>query len=282
MLFSSWKKKIERLFDKVDQDLTEEIRQVLHENDVPASVIIEVLETITKNGPPTGRAEFSAALKESLMAFVEDYSNQKLKFSPPQCIILVGINGVGKTTTAARLAYLLNDKKFKVVLGAADTFRAGAAEQLKEWGKSLNLEVVSGAYGADPASVAFQTWQKAKEQGAIAIIDTAGRMHTKSPLMDQLSKIQRVLEKDPSPHGNIKLLVLDGNIGQNSVIQAKEFAVAIDLDGVILTKMDGAAKAGFILQVMKEIKKPVFYIGVGEKPQDLIEFNVETFVSQLL
>ncbi len=201
----------------------------------------------------------------------------------PTVVLLVGVNGAGKTTTIGKLATQLQAAGKTCVLAAGDTFRAAAVQQLIVWGQRIGCEVVRGKDGADPASVVFEAIKKAQETGAdIVLADSAGRLHTKSNLMSEMQKIQRTLGKamDGAPHET--LLVLDGTTGQNALAQAKEFQDALGLTGVVLTKLDGTAKGGFILAISDGLKLPVRYVGVGERPNDLHEFSAGSFVEALL
>ena len=200
----------------------------------------------------------------------------------PTVVLMVGVNGVGKTTTIGKLAtkYTADDKK--VMLGAGDTFRAAAVQQLEVWGKRVGAVVIRGKEGADPGAVAFDATTKAKEATAdLLFVDTAGRLHTKSPLMDEIKKVRKTIAKamDGAPHET--LLVLDATTGQNALNQAAMFKDALDLTGIILTKLDGTAKGGIVLGICDELKIPVRYIGLGERAEDLREFHAEEFVEAL-
>jgi fused signal recognition particle receptor len=197
-------------------------------------------------------------------------------------ILVVGVNGVGKTTTIGKLSAQYKNKGHKVILGAADTFRAAAVEQLKLWGQRAGVTVISKGMNTDPSAVAFETVKAAQEQNAdVVIIDTAGRLHTKINLMEELSKIRRVIQKviPDAPHE--VLLVLDGSTGQNAVIQAREFTKATDVTALVITKLDGTAKGGVVIGISDEFRIPVKYIGVGEKVEDLQVFDREEFVDSL-
>jgi fused signal recognition particle receptor len=199
----------------------------------------------------------------------------------PAVVLVVGVNGTGKTTTTGKLARLLASEDHDVLLGAADTFRAAAAEQLVTWGERAGVPVVRGAEGADPASVAFEAVSAGVDNDVdVVIVDTAGRLHTKTGLMDELSKIQRVIEKK-APVTEV-LLVIDATTGQNGLVQAKTFADAVQLTGIALTKLDGSAKGGIIIAVQRELGVPVKLVGLGEGPDDLAPFEVVTFVDELL
>jgi fused signal recognition particle receptor len=200
----------------------------------------------------------------------------------PTVVLMVGVNGVGKTTTIGKLATRYNGAGKKVILAAGDTFRAAAVQQLEVWGKRVGAEVVRGKEGADPGAVAFDATAKAKEVGAdILLVDTAGRLHTKTPLMDEIKKVRKTIGKalDGAPHET--LLVLDATTGQNALQQAAMFKDALDLTGIVLTKLDGTAKGGIVLGICDELNLPVRYIGLGERPEDLREFHATEFVEAL-
>ena len=201
----------------------------------------------------------------------------------PAVILVVGVNGVGKTTSIGKLAHRYKSEGKKVVLGAADTFRAAAVEQLTIWAERVGVPVISQGMGADPAAVAFDTLESAKAQGAdVVIIDTAGRLHNKVGLMAELTKIKRVMDKIVSDAPHEVWLVIDGSTGQNALVQATQFAQATDITGLIVTKLDGTAKGGAVIAVCDQVKIPVRYIGVGEKMEDLQDFHPLDFIDSLL
>ena len=201
----------------------------------------------------------------------------------PAVIQMVGVNGVGKTTTIAKLARLFQNRGRQVLLAAADTFRAAAIEQIALWGERLGVDVVRQKPGGDPAAVVFDAIQAARARGAShVIVDTAGRLHTKSHLMAELAKIGRVVERSAADWHRHTLLVLDATTGHNAVVQAQEFAKTVDVDGVVLTKLDGTAKGGMAVAAARELKMPVVYLGVGETPDDLVEFDPRQFAAALL
>ena len=199
----------------------------------------------------------------------------------PAVILVVGVNGTGKTTTTGKLARVLVSMGHTVVLGAADTFRAAAADQLETWGRRVGASTVRGKEGADPASVAFDAVTTGVDQGAdVVVVDTAGRLHTATGLMDQLGKVKRVVEKKSNV--DEVLLVLDATVGQNGIAQARVFREVVDITGVVLTKLDGTAKGGIVFQVQEELGVPVKLVGLGEGADDLAPFEVESFVDALL
>lgn len=255
----------------------QELEKLLFEADLTAPIISQLIKK-------TSSAQYESldatlqALSDETFEILQKVPQPPMNLPTPGCILLVGVNGAGKTTTAARLAHFYKKQGRNVVLGAADTFRAGAVEQLKTWGARLNIEVVSQGENADPASVVFDAWKKAKEQNALLIADTAGRIHTHTPLMDQLDKIRRVIAKDNLGAPHETWLVLDGTNGQNAIAQSREFAKTAQVTGLIVTKLDGTAKGGGALSSSVEFNLPIRFLGVGEKENDLIEFNMTDFV----
>ena len=227
-------------------------------------------------------------LKEEIVALLKENTvNDAASFELPEngvpyVIMVVGVNGVGKTTTIGKLAYKFKEAGKKVVLGAADTFRAAAVDQLVIWADRVGVPIVKQAMGADPASVAYDTLSKAKADGAdVVIIDTAGRLHNKINLMNELTKIKNVMKKVLPEAPNEVLLVLDGSTGQNAYEQAKQFTLATEVNALAITKLDGTAKGGVVIGISDQFKIPVKYIGIGEKIEDLQVFNREEFVDSL-
>jgi fused signal recognition particle receptor len=196
----------------------------------------------------------------------------------PVVIAMIGVNGSGKTTTSAKLAWLLREDKRSVILAACDTFRAAAVEQLKTWGGRLDLEIVSSHTGADAAAVAFDAWQAAKSRGRdCLIVDTAGRLHTKGNLMEELAKIRRVLQKNDPAAPQHRWLVVDGSLGSNSIEQARVFHRSFGLTGLVVTKLDGTSRGGALVGIWRELKIPIYFLGLGEQPEDLQPFSVENY-----
>ena len=276
--------------DNLSEADWEDVEDTLLLADVGAEASEQLVDDLRTDARVTGKAdpaEVRAALKEKLLDLVGRDTDRRLNASKPGAntpgvIIMVGVNGTGKTTTAGKLARLFVSENKKVVMGAADTFRAAAADQLETWGAKVNVPVVrSDKDGADPASVAFEASAKAKEMGAdVLIIDTAGRLQNKANLMDELGKIRRVTEKN-LPVDEV-LLVLDATTGQNGMAQAKVFAEAIGITGIVLTKLDGSARGGIVISVQKELGVPVKLVGLGEGPDDLAPFDPEGFVDGIL
>ena len=276
--------------DQLSEADWEDVEDTLLLADVGAEASEQLVEELRNDARIAGQsdpAEVRAALKDKLLKLVGTDVDRRLNAdkegaNKPSVIIMVGVNGTGKTTTAGKLSRLLVSEGKQVMLGAADTFRAAAADQLETWGAKVGVPVVrSDKDGADPASVAFEASAKAKEENAdVLIIDTAGRLQNKSNLMDELGKIRRVTEKN-LPVDEV-LLVLDATTGQNGITQAKVFAEAIGITGVVLSKLDGSAKGGIVISVQKKLGVPVKLVGLGEGPDDLAPFDPEGFVDGIL
>lgn len=276
--------------DQLSEADWEDVEDTLLLADVGAEASEQLVEELRNDARIAGQsdpAEVRAALKDKLLKLVGTDTDRRLNANKegankPSVIIMVGVNGTGKTTTAGKLSRLLVSEGKQVMLGAADTFRAAAADQLETWGAKVGVPVVrSDKDGADPASVAFEAGAKAKEENVdVLIIDTAGRLQNKANLMDELGKIRRVTEKN-LPVDEV-LLVLDATTGQNGMTQAKVFAEAIGITGVVLSKLDGSAKGGIVISVQKELGVPVKLVGLGEGPDDLAPFDPEGFVDGIL
>lgn len=269
----------------VDAQALKDIEDTLLLADVGVSTTAEIIRRVTlKARTESDPAVISAELYAVLLELVDPQMNRELRFAPhdrPTVIMMVGVNGTGKTTTAARLGKFVLDRGRTVLLAAADTFRAAAADQLQTWGERLGVQTVRGAENADPASVAFTAVNQAiTESVSTVIVDTAGRLHTKAGLMDELGKVKRVIEK-LTPVSET-LLVIDATTGQNGLTQARVFAEAVNITGVVLTKLDGTAKGGIVLAVQNELKVPVKFVGTGEGIDDLVPFDPEAFVGALL
>lgn len=276
---------------KVDAEVLDELEEILISSDVGVTTTIRIIERIENRvarDKYLGADELNRILKEEVVALLAenhatDFENLlKDKQQRPYVIMVVGVNGVGKTTTIGKLAHKFKNAGLKVVLGASDTFRAAAVDQLTIWSKRVEVPIVSQGMGADPASVAFETLQYAvKNHTDVAIIDTAGRLHNKVNLMNELSKIKRVMQKliPDAPHEI--LLILDGSTGQNAFEQAKQFTAATEVNALAITKLDGTAKGGVVIGVSDQFQVPVKYIGVGEKVDDLQIFNREAFVESI-
>jgi fused signal recognition particle receptor len=274
---------------KVDSEVLDELEEVLITSDVGVETTLKIISRIEERvarDKVMSTSELNSVLKEEIVALLSENEkssdgSQGLK-SKPHVIMVVGVNGVGKTTTIGKLAHQFKSQGLNVVLGAADTFRAAAVQQLMIWSERVGVPIVQQGMGADPASVAFDTLQSAKSQNAdIVIIDTAGRLHNKVNLMNELTKIRRVMEKviPDAPHE--VLLVLDGSTGQNAYEQAKQFSLATQITALAITKLDGTAKGGVVIGISDQMQIPVKYIGVGEGMTDLQIFDKEEFVDSL-
>lgn len=275
----------------VDEEVLDNLEEVLVSSDVGVNTTLKIIDRIQQRvarDKYLGASELDRILKEEIAALLsENYSEDLLDFQTPgdkkpYVIMVVGVNGVGKTTTIGKLSAQFKKSGKQVLLGAADTFRAAAVDQLKLWGERVGVPVISRGMNTDPSAVAFDAVKEGVDQGVdVIIIDTAGRLHTKVNLMAELSKIQRVVQKiiPDAPHE--VLLVLDGSTGQNAVIQAREFTKATDVTSLAITKLDGTAKGGVVIGISDEFKIPVKYIGVGEREDDLQVFNKTEFVDSL-
>ena len=276
---------------KVDDEVLDQLEEILITSDVGTDTTIDIIHRIEERvarDKYVSTAELHNILKEEIGALLTQSGNDDAEGFQiptdhrPYVIMVVGVNGVGKTTTIGKLAYQFKQAGLKVVLGAADTFRAAAVEQLVIWGERVGVPVIKQQMGSDPASVAYDTVNSAKAQGAdVVIIDTAGRLHNKIGLMNELTKIKKVMQKVvPSAPDEI-MLVLDGSTGQNANEQAKQFIKATDVTSLAITKLDGTAKGGVVIGISHQLKVPVKYIGLGEKMTDLQPFNRKDFVNSL-
>lgn len=273
----------------VDEEVLDDLEEALMTADVGVDTTIEIIQRIEERvarDKYVGTSELNRLLQEEIEAMlVDSEDNRHRDFTVPKkpyIILVVGVNGVGKTTTIGKLAYNYKKSGNNVILGAADTFRAAAVDQLTIWSERVNVPIVKQAMGSDPASVAFDTVQSAVSKDVdVAIIDTAGRLHNKAHLMEELSKIKRVMKKviPDAPHE--VLLVLDGSTGQNALEQAKQFMQATEVTALAITKLDGTAKGGVVLSIANQLKIPVKFIGVGEKMDDLLIFDKHEFVDTL-
>jgi fused signal recognition particle receptor len=278
---------------KVDDEVLDNLEEILISSDVGVETTLKIIDRIqarVSRDKVLGTDELNFVLRDEIAALLEENNsnqNGSLEINPPAdgnpyVIMVVGVNGVGKTTTIGKLAYQFKKAGKKVVLGAADTFRAAAVDQLIIWSKLVDVPIIQQGMGADPASVAFDTLQSAKSQNAdVVIIDTAGRLHNKVNLMNELTKIKRVMEKVVPGAPHEILLVLDGSTGQNAFEQAKQFSQATDINALAVTKLDGTAKGGVVIGISDQMKIPVKYIGVGEKMEDLQLFDRKEFVDSL-
>lgn len=276
---------------KVDDEVLDRLEEILITSDVGADTTVDIIRRIEERvarDKYVGTGELHRILKEEIAALLTKSGNNDTEGfeipegKKPYVIMVVGVNGVGKTTTIGKLAYQFKKAGLKVVLGAADTFRAAAVEQLVIWGERVGVPVVKQQMGSDPASVAFDTVNSAKANGAdVVIIDTAGRLHNKVGLMNELTKIKNVMQKVVPDTPDEVLLVLDGSTGQNAYEQAKQFIKATEVTSLAITKLDGTAKGGVVIGISHQLKVPVKYIGLGEKMTDLQPFNRQDFVESL-
>ncbi len=286
---TSFDEKINNVFSsfrKVDEEFLDELEEVLVMSDIGIETSIKIISNLReriKKEKIQDEEEVKQALREEMQKIL-DITDLSLKLNTkPSVILVVGVNGVGKTTSIGKIANRLAKDGKKVVVAAADTFRAAAVEQLEIWAKRSNSEIVKREEGVDPASVVFDAIKKTKEIGAdILIVDTAGRLHNKKYLMDELNKIQKVINKEMSESDKEVLLVIDGTTGQNAISQVKAFKQEADITGIILTKLDGTAKGGVVIGIVEENKIPVKFIGVGEQIDDMEIFNSEDFVKAII
>ncbi len=276
---------------KIDDQLLSELEDILIAGDVgieTTNIILTRLKHRVKEEKYESTSQLITLLKDEVNSIlISDTDNNAVLQIPdnitkPHVIMIVGVNGVGKTTTIGKMAYQYKQSGYKVVIGAADTFRAAANEQLEIWAQRANVDIIQQSQGADPASVAFDTINSAiTKEADVVIIDTAGRLHTKTNLMEELKKIKRVMGKRLPGAPHEVMLVLDATTGQNGLQQVKYFAAAVDVTGLVLTKLDGTAKGGIVLAIVNELKIPVKFIGVGEQIDDLQPFNIKEFVDAL-
>jgi fused signal recognition particle receptor len=274
---------------KVDEGVLDELEEILISSDVGVNTTLKIIKRIERrvaDDKYSSTSELDKILREEVAALLEENNSQDVQNSfetenlpKPYVLMVVGVNGVGKTTTIGKLAYNFQKNGKKVVLGAADTFMAAAVDQLKLWGERVGVTVVDHGMNTDPSSVAYDAVKIGTEQGAdVIIIDTAGRLHTKVNLMNELGKIKRVMQKINPDAPHEVMLVLDGSTGQNALIQAQEFTRVTDVSSLAITKLDGTAKGGVVIGISDQFKIPVKYIGVGEKMEDLQVFNKTAFV----
>ncbi len=274
-----------KLFGKIDEQLFEELEEALIEADLGVETTMDIMDQLrekTKEGKIKEPDQIKEALQEIITQMMSGADSELHCSTQPSVILMIGVNGVGKTTTTAKLASNFTKQGKKVILGAADTFRAAAAEQLNTWAERIGVDIIKQGQGADPAAVVFDTINAAKARNAdIIICDTAGRLHNKVNLLSELGKIYRVIQAQLPQADTEVLLVLDATTGQNAVHQAKEFQKVTDISGVVLTKLDGSAKGGIVIPIQHELGLPVKLVGVGEGVDDLQPFSACDFVSAL-
>ncbi|MBZ9687928.1 signal recognition particle-docking protein FtsY [Clostridium estertheticum] len=270
---------------RIDDELYEELEEILITADIGVETSIYVIDELkkkVKENKIKDPTEIKPCLKEVLIEILGESENSINTRNLPKVLLIIGVNGVGKTTSIGKIATMLKAEKYKVLIAAADTFRAAAIEQLEIWSNRAGVELIKHQEGSDPAAVVFDAVQAAKARKVdVLICDTAGRLHNKKNLMDELSKINRVIKREFIEANMETLLVLDATTGQNGVEQAKQFMAICPIDGIILTKLDGTAKGGVVISIKKQLNIPVKYIGVGEGIDDLQEFNSRDFVEAL-
>ena len=273
-------------FRKVDEDLLEELEEILIMSDIgveTSTKIISNLRDRVKKEKLSDENDVKQALKEEIKNILDEQENGLDLSKKPTVILVVGVNGVGKTTSIGKIANRIKKEGKEVIIAAADTFRAAAVEQVEIWAKRSNSKIVKRDEGTDPASVVFEAIQELKkENGDVLICDTAGRLHNKKYLMDELLKIKKVIDKELPDAKKEVLLVLDATTGQNAISQVKAFKETVDITGLVLTKLDGTAKGGVVIGIVQENKIPVKFIGVGEQIDDMEIFNSEDFVNAII
>lgn len=286
---AAWRRTLGSIFrrGRIDDDFWDELEEALIVSDVGVNTSMELIEDLRAEVKANGYRESEQvrqALHDRIVKdFTESLVDDPLPDDVPTVLLVVGVNGVGKTTSVAKLAEVAKSEGRKVLLAAADTFRAGAIDQLKIWGDRLDIPVIAHQAGSDPGAVAFDAMQAARARGAdLVIIDTAGRLHTKHNLMEELRKVRSIVDREGASFEKRSLLVIDGTTGQNGLMQAKSFTEAVKCDGVMLTKLDSTAKGGVALAIVGELGLPVWFVGTGEKVEDLSEFDPAGFADTIL
>ena len=286
---TSFDEKINNVFSafrKVDEDFLEELEEALIMSDIGMETSVKIVDNLRKKIKKENlkdEEEVKNALRKEMQKILDEVENKLKLETKPAVILVVGVNGVGKTTSIGKIANRLRKDGKKVVVAAADTFRAAAVEQLEIWSKRSGAEIVKREEGRDPASVVYDAIKKTKEISAdVLIVDTAGRLHNKQYLMDELRKIKKVIDKEMTNCSQEVLLVIDGTTGQNAISQVKAFKQETDVTGIVLTKLDGTAKGGVVLGIVQENKIPVKFIGIGEQMEDMEIFNSEDFVKAII
>ena len=274
-----------KLAVNIDEDLYEELEEILITSDIGVETSVEIIERLrakVKAERIKDPAEILPAMKEIIVEILGDYENSIIPEKIPEVKLIIGVNGVGKTTSIGKIAARIKNNNYKVLLAAADTFRAAAIDQLEVWSNRAGVDLVKHQEGSDPAAVVYDAVQAAKARKVdVLICDTAGRLHNKKNLMDELGKINRIIDREFQDAKKETLLVLDATTGQNAVIQAKQFMEVCPIDGIILTKLDGTAKGGVVISIKNTLNIPVKFIGVGEGIDDLQEFRAREFVEAL-
>lgn len=271
---------------KLDDDALEELEEALYTADFGHETVEEIIDEIKTayKADKSMRGEDAAKIGATVLARVLEGAEGRVEVGAhkPEVICLVGVNGSGKTTTSAKLAHLYQNDGYSMLLGACDTFRAAANEQIKHWAERLNIDIVSSQHGADSAAVAFDAYGAAKSRGRdIVILDTAGRLHTKGNLMKELEKMHRVIRKQEESAPHHSWLVVDGSLGSNSIEQARVFHKSFPLTGLIITKLDGTSRGGALVGIYRELKLPIYFVGLGEQPDDLQPFSAKDYANAI-
>ncbi|MGK0310334.1 MAG: fused signal recognition particle receptor [Lentimonas sp.] len=271
---------------KLDQAALDQLEEALYSADFGVATVEEVIEEIQSayKANKDIRSDNVAEIGASVLTRVLEGSEGMINIGQhkPEVICLIGVNGSGKTTTTAKLAHLYKQEGYKSLIGACDTFRAAANEQIKYWAERLQIDIVSSHHGADSAAVAFDAFEAAKKREKdILLLDTAGRLHTKSNLMKELEKLQRVLQKQDTAAPHHSWLVVDGSLGSNSIEQARVFNESFPLTGLIITKLDGTSRGGSLVGIYRELKLPIYFVGLGEQPEDLQPFSIKNYVNAI-
>jgi fused signal recognition particle receptor len=270
---------------KIDDEFLEELEEILITSDMGMETTMDIIEYIkqeVRKNKLEDTSEIKNVIKKYLVNMLEEHEDKEPSDNQQRVILIVGVNGVGKTTSIGKIAYRFKEQGKKVIVAAADTFRAAAVEQLKEWCTRADVEIIASENGTDPGAVIFDAIQAAKARKSdILICDTAGRLHNKKNLMNELSKIFKIVDKEFSEAKIDVYLVIDATTGQNGIIQAKLFSETCSINGLILTKLDGTAKGGIAFPIVNELKIPIKFVGVGEKIDDLQDFNAEDFVNAI-
>ncbi len=277
--------KLQELFGRgiFDDDFYDELEFILLSADVGASTCEEIIDRMRDDMAQDRVSDAKQATQYLRNIMLDILGQDTIDIVPPTVLMVVGVNGVGKTTTIGKLANLLSQQGLSVVVAAADTFRAAAGEQLEVWAKRANVRIIKHEEGSDPASVVFDAISSAKSKNTnVVLVDTAGRLHNKKNLMEELKKINRVIEREHPTANKVNLLVLDATTGQNAIAQLDVFDEAVDIDGIVLTKLDGTAKGGVVLAIKNNYDIPVSFVGVGEGIDDLLQFDAESYVEGII